>query len=78
MNVAPDAPRMRTAKPERRRLASAKDVAEMLGLPLTSLYDRTRAGGIPGTVKIGRRILYDLDKLEVWLDAGGDAQEGAA
>lgn len=62
-------------RPRRRRLADAKDVAQTLGMPLTSLYDRTRAKQIPGAIRIGKRIRYDLDVLEAWLDAGGDYSE---
>jgi len=47
----------------------------MLALPLTSLYDHARARKIPGVVRIGRRVLFDLDKLESWLDAGGEYAE---
>lgn len=73
MNVSPESmPRGITERPRRRRLATAKDLSEELGIPLTSIYDRTREGRIPGAIRIGRRILYDLDKLEAWLDAGGE------
>lgn len=73
MNVNPETlPRGVTERPSRRRLATAKDVSDQLGIPLTSIYDRTREGRIPGAIRIGRRILYDLDKLEAWLDAGGE------
>lgn len=57
----------------RPRLVDAKDVAEFLGLPLSTIYDRTRLGRLPGAVRIGTRIKYDLGKVERWLDAGGDA-----
>lgn len=59
----------------RRRYVDAKDVAELLGLPLSTVYDRTRLGRLPGSVRIGARIKYDLEKLEAWLDAGGDKGE---
>jgi len=73
MNVSPESmPRGISARPRRRRLATAKDLSEELGIPLTSIYDRTREGRIPGAIRIGRRILYDLDKLEAWLDEGGE------
>jgi len=61
-----------TERPKRRRLTTARDISEQLGIPLTNIYDRTREGRIPGAIRIGRRILYDLDKLEAWLDAGGE------
>lgn len=73
MNVSLESPTRGVAGPRPpRRLASAKDISKQLGIPLTSIYDRTREGRIPGAIRIGRRILYDLDKLEAWLDEGGE------
>lgn len=73
MRVAPPpAPvKQPTSEVRRRTLVSAKDVSNLLGVPVTSLYDLTRAGRIPGVVRIGHRIRYDLDVLNEWLDAGG-------
>jgi len=62
----------------RPRLVDAKDVAELLGLPLSTVYDRTRIGRLPGAVRIGTRIKYDVAKLERWLEAGGDSPGEAA
>lgn len=59
----------------RRRLVPAKELSKTLGMSLTSVYELTRAGRIPGGIKIGRRILFDADKLEAWLDAGGEYAE---
>jgi len=73
MTVSPDSlPRGVTELPKRRRLVNAKTLSDLYGWPLTSVYDNTRAGKIPGAIRIGRRIMYDLDKLEPWLDAGGE------
>ena len=74
MNIqAPTAPPVHTAKGARRRLATAQDVAEYLNLPLSTLYDRARTvpPTIPGVVRIGRRLRFDLDAIEEWVDAGG-------
>lgn len=60
----------------RLRLATAAEVARMLGLPLTTVYDHARANTIPGAVRIGRRVLFDLDELEPYVKAGGDRQNG--
>lgn len=57
----------------RPRLVDAKDVAELLGLPLSTVYDRTRIGRLPGAVRIGTRIKFDVNKVMQWLDAGGDS-----
>lgn len=61
----------------RRRFGSAQDVSNMLGLPRSTVYERAKNGNMPGVVRIGYRVLFDLDKLERWLDAGGDAPSEA-
>lgn len=55
-----------------RRLVNARVLSKHLGMSLTSVYDNTRLGRLPGAIRIGRRIVYDLDKIDPWLDAGGD------
>lgn len=57
----------------RRRIVPLRDarVAELLGgIPITTLYDwaREKPPRMPGVVRIGRRVLMDLDILEQWLD----------
>lgn len=64
------------SRPARRRLGTAKIVSDMLALPLTSVYDHARSGELPGVVRIGHRVLFDLDKLEAWIDAGGNTSRG--
>lgn len=54
-----------------RRLTDAKSVAAGLALPLATLYDLARDRKVPGAIRIGRRLVFDLDTLEPWLDAGG-------
>lgn len=72
---APEQPHGLTAQPRRRRLAKAQAVADYLGLPLSTLYDRARADPpqVPGVVRIGRLLRFDLDQVEAWVDQGGDA-----
>ena len=45
----------------------------MPGIALSTLYmlARTNPPRLPGIVKIGRRVMIDIDKLETWIDAGG-------
>jgi len=69
------------ASQSRRRLVSLRDpqVRELLGcLPLSTLYDLARASPpkLPGIIRIGRRVLVDLDKVEAWIEAGGQGKEG--
>ena len=60
----------------RRRIVPLRDprVRELLGnLPLSTLYDlaRTSPPQLPGVVRVRRRVLVDLGKVEAWVDAGG-------
>lgn len=55
-----------------RTLIDAKAAAALLGVPLSTCYDLARAGKLPGTIRIGTRVRFDLEKLTAWLDAGGD------
>ena len=61
---------------QRRRLGTIDDVREVLPLPKNSLYDLARYGRLPGVVRVGRRLLFDLDIINDWIDAGGH-QPGA-
>lgn len=60
----------------RRRLVPAAVVARMLGIPLSSVYDHARSGRLPGVVRIGRRVLFDLEALEWWVARGGETEGG--
>jgi excisionase family DNA binding protein len=59
------------ATPERPRLtredvAAAREVAELLGLPLSTVFEYARRGVIPGH-KLGRRWIFLHDELEASL-----------
>ena len=65
----------RNTEEGRRRLATVDEVKrDLLPLPKSSLYDLARYGKIPGVVRVGRRVLFDLDQLEAWIESGGVAQ----
>lgn len=58
-------------RPQRRRLGTVDDVLAVLPLPKSSLYDLARYGRMPGVVRVGRRLLFDLDVLDTWIGEGG-------
>lgn len=60
---------------QKRTFLSVKEVAAKLGLPVSSVYDHTQANRFPGIVRIGRRVLIDEQKLDEWIEAGGDKPE---
>lgn len=52
-----------------RRVLTAQEVSEMTGIPTGTLrYWRSRNEGLR-SFKLGRRVVYDQDDLEAWLDA---------
>ncbi len=52
------------------KLLTVKEVAPMLKMSIQALYEAVRRGLVPA-VRIGRRIRFDLDALETWLESGG-------
>ena len=54
------------------RFIKVLDVAEITGLPVSTVYELTRQGRIGGVVRIGRHIRFDRSALERWLEAGGE------
>lgn len=52
------------------KLLTVEEVAPMLKMSRQALYEAVRRGLVPA-VKIGRRIRFDLDALETWLECGG-------
>jgi excisionase family DNA binding protein len=55
----------------RRRLGTVKDLQRLLPVARNTIYDSARLGKLPGVVKVGRRVLFDLDRVEAWIDQGG-------
>lgn len=48
-------------------LLTAAEVAQMLGVPKTWVYEQSRKGGIP-TVTLGRYRRYRAEAIEAWLE----------
>ena len=48
-------------------LLTAAEVAELLGVPTSWVYEQSRAGRIP-TVTLGRYRRYRREAIEAWLD----------
>lgn len=56
-------------KPERQRRVGLKAAAKYCGLAERTLYKKTHRREIPHS-KVGGRLFFDLDELDVWIDAG--------
>lgn len=59
------------------KLVSTKILSERCGVSLISVYRWGKENRIPGKVKLGRRIMYDWDKVELWLKEDGGMGDGA-
>lgn len=60
---------------QERRIGTIDDVLVFLPLPRSSVYELARHDRIPGVVRVGRRMLFDLVVLRRWVEAGGSAAE---
>jgi len=57
-----------------KKLETVEVVAPLLRMTKQALYEAVRRGLVP-SVRIGRRIRFDLDALELWIECGGKARE---
>lgn len=64
-----------TRNPEK-RLLRAEEVADILSVPVSTVYEAARAGRIDGVVRLGRNVRFDAAKLEEWIANGGQALPG--
>lgn len=58
-----------------RRIVGVQPVAELLGVKPHRVYDLAQQNLIP-YIKLGRQVRFDLDKVETWLESGGQALPG--
>ena len=63
------------SKPRTRRIVGVKPIAELLDVKQSRVYDLAQQDLIPH-IKLGRQVRFDLDKVEAWLEAGGQALPG--
>jgi excisionase family DNA binding protein len=57
------------------RLMTANEAATALSLSVWSVYEAARDGVIP-CIRVGRRVRFDPEQLEVWKTAGGTTFDG--
>ena len=55
------------------RLLSAQEVADFLGVPLTTLYQWRTKGTAPRALKVGRHIRFRPEDVEAWCEHNADA-----
>lgn len=54
------------------RLLTAQDVADFLGVPLTTLYQWRTKGTAPRAVKVGRHIRFRAADVDAWCERNSD------
>lgn len=61
----------------RRKLVTACEIRRLLNLGSNSrVYDLARRAMLPGVVRIGRQVRFDLEKVRDFVDRGGQTLPG--
>jgi excisionase family DNA binding protein len=54
---------------QRRKLATARELADYLDVPIGTVYQWASRGGGPKMIKVGRHLRARWEDVEQWLDA---------
>jgi excisionase family DNA binding protein len=55
------------------RTLTPQQIAEILQIPLKTVYDQLDRGVIPGKFKVGQAVRVDAKRFYAWLDAAAAA-----
>ena len=58
---------------DERKTLTVVEAANILGISRNTAYELARQGGLPGALRLGRRILVSRQALEAFLEGGGDS-----
>ena len=63
-----------------RQLLTLEEVAELLRLPIKSLYRQRSLGEAPGAlgIRVGRHVRFEPAALEAWISEQREAQRAGA
>lgn len=61
-----------------RALIGAKELAEYLGVPLTTIYRWNTRGGGPRFYRVGKHCRWRMSDVDEWLDRQRRGGQGAA
>ncbi|HSJ43618.1 MAG TPA: helix-turn-helix domain-containing protein [Euzebyales bacterium] len=59
------------------RLLTIQEVADMIAVPVATLYQWRSRGGGPVGMRIGRHVRYDPADVRAWLDQRRDPRPAA-
>ncbi|MBN9523298.1 helix-turn-helix domain-containing protein [bacterium] len=68
--LTPAVATLTVADPSVPLVADAKGLAKLLGLGVRTIRSHDAAGKLPQPLKLGGRVVWRLDELRAWLDAG--------
>ena len=55
-----------------RRLAKASEVRELFDLRSNArVYELARRSMLPGVIRLGRQVRFDMNKIQVFIEEGG-------
>jgi len=57
-------------------LLSIEDLAEYLGVPVTTIYDWRVGGKGPCGVRVGRHVKFTVSDVPAWIDAQRESRPG--
>ena len=56
------------------RLLTISEVADLLGVPIATIYRWRHVGDGPPGYRIGRHVRYRRDDIEAWIESRADAR----
>ena len=61
-------PELQHTTPQRPKM-TATDLAALLAVSVTRIYQLRHEGALPPAIKIGRTVRWDPDDVDAWLEA---------
>ena len=58
-----------------RKVVTEAELRQMIPFARSTTYYYAQKGYIPGVIRVGRRVYFDLQKIEAWIEAGGNVKE---
>jgi predicted DNA-binding transcriptional regulator AlpA len=56
-------------------LIDVKKLSKFLSIPQATIYEHNVMGKIPAPLKIGKKLLWRIDEIKEWLNAGAPGRQ---